>query len=184
MTLSRKDIRPWQTKHLLDRGMLPVSLDYRLCPEINLVNGAMTDVRDAVAWARNNLPTISRSAGVLVDPYRIVVVGWSTGATLAMSLAWTAPAAGIQPPNAILAFYGPSDYEAKGVSPSLEQHFSLHLRALMRPCSMAGATLWRIPTSDNDNYGHSVASVHKSGEKSPSTHIAQPFLKKQQNSEH
>lgn len=116
MTLSRKEVRPWQTRHLLDRGMLPVSLDYRLCPEINLVDGAMTDLRDAIAWARSELPTVAKSAGVLVDPYRIVLVGWSTGATLAMSLAWTTLAAGIEPPNAILAFYGPSDYEAKGMS--------------------------------------------------------------------
>ena len=115
MILSKKDVRPWQTKHLLDRGMLPVSLDYRLCPETNLVDGAMTDVRDAVAWARNDLPMIARSAGVLVDPHKIVAVGWSTGAMLAMSLAWTTAAAGFEPPNAILAFYGPSDYEAKGM---------------------------------------------------------------------
>ena len=116
MIFSRKEVRPWQTKHLLNRGILPVSLDYRLCPEINLVDGAMTDIRDAIGWARSQLPTIARSAGVPVDPHKIIAVGWSTGATLAMSLAWTTLAAGIEPPNAILAFYGPSDYGAKGIS--------------------------------------------------------------------
>ncbi len=69
--------------------------------------GAMADVRDAAAWARNNMPTIARSACALVDPYRIVVVICSTGATLALFLAWTTLAAGIETPNAILAFYGP-----------------------------------------------------------------------------
>ena len=116
MTLSRKEVRPWQTAQLLDRGLLPVSLDYRLCPEINLIDGAMTDLCDGLAWARDELPTIARSADVLVDPSKVVVVGWSTGATLAMSLAWTTRAARIEPPSAILAFYGPSDYEAKGAS--------------------------------------------------------------------
>lgn len=116
MTFSRKEVRPWQTKHLLDRGMLPVSLDYRLCPEINLVDGAMTETCDAMGWARSELPKMARSAGVLVDPYRIVAIGWSTGAMLAMSLAWTTLAVGIEPPKAILAFYGPSNYEAKGMS--------------------------------------------------------------------
>ena len=114
MTLSRKDVRSWQTKHLLDVGMLPVSLDYRLYPEINIIDGAMTDIRDAIAWARSDLPAQAKMSGVLVDPSRVIAVGWSTGAMLAMSLGWTTLAADIKPPNAILAFYGPSDYEAKG----------------------------------------------------------------------
>ena len=139
MIFSRKEVRPWQTKHLLDRGMLPVSLDYRLCPEINLVDGAMTDLRDAIAWARSELPTIARSAGVSVDPYRIVAMGWSTGAMLAMSLAWTTVAAGIEPPKAILAFYGPSDYEAKGMS--LRRWTPSPHLALTRGYSVAGIAL-------------------------------------------
>ena len=42
----------------------------------------------------------------------VVAVGWSTGATLAMTLAFTAPARNIKPPDAILAFYCPTDYQA------------------------------------------------------------------------
>ncbi|KAL8782625.1 MAG: hypothetical protein Q9213_005212 [Squamulea squamosa] len=114
MILSRKDVRPWQTKYVLDNGMLPVSIDYRLCPEINLVDGAMSDVCDALSWARAKLPDIAKAHGVSVDPGKVAVMGWSTGATLAMSAAWTASAAGKEPPSAILAFYGPSDYEAQG----------------------------------------------------------------------
>ncbi|KAF2117245.1 Alpha/Beta hydrolase protein [Lophiotrema nucula] len=56
---SRKDIRPEQTQMLLDAGFLPVSIDYRLCPELSLVQGALIDVRDALCWARETLPTLT-----------------------------------------------------------------------------------------------------------------------------
>lgn len=116
MIFSRKDVRLHQTKYLLDRGMLPISLDYHLCPESDL-NGAMSDICDALSWARTELPGIAVSSGITVDESKVLVMGWSTGATLAMSTAWTAPAMEVVPPNAILAFYGPSDYEAPSVYP-------------------------------------------------------------------
>ncbi|EOD43923.1 putative polyketide synthase protein [Neofusicoccum parvum UCRNP2] len=47
MTLSRKAIRPAQVSFLLANHVIPVSFDYRLCPEINLIDGPITDVRDA-----------------------------------------------------------------------------------------------------------------------------------------
>lgn len=110
--LSRKDVRPKQTQTLLDAGFLPVSVDYRLCPETTLQEGPMTDVRDALNWARNTLPSLSRKrSDVRITGERVVAVGWSTGGTLALSLGWTAPSAGLQPPDAILAFYCPTDYE-------------------------------------------------------------------------
>lgn len=112
--LSRKDMRPKQTQLLLDQGFVPVSVDYRLCPETTLLEGPMTDVRDALDWARSTLPFMARKRpDVRIAGDRVVAVGWSTGGHLALSLGWTAPAAGLQPPQAILAFYCPSDYEDK-----------------------------------------------------------------------
>ena len=108
--LSRKDIRPKQTQLLLDNGLLPVSIDYRLCPEVNLLEGPMTDVCDALEWARHQLPALKRP-GVEVDGDKVVVVGWSTGGHLAMTLAWTTRLQNLKPPDAILAFYCPTDYE-------------------------------------------------------------------------
>ncbi|RDL40047.1 Uncharacterized protein BP5553_00026 [Venustampulla echinocandica] len=113
MTLSRTAIRPAQTAYLLLNGILPISLDYRLCPEINLVDGAMTDVRDAFSWARSILPSILRHRGIALDTERIAVIGWSTGGHLAMSSAWTVGAAGETPPKAILSFYAPTDFLSK-----------------------------------------------------------------------
>ncbi|KAH6617173.1 hypothetical protein F5144DRAFT_660065 [Chaetomium tenue] len=81
-----------------------------------LLEGPMTDVRDALAWARHTLPDAESSprrhrSDVSVDGTRVVAVGWSTGGMLALSLGWTGPAVGVQAPEAVLGFYCPSDYE-------------------------------------------------------------------------
>ena len=114
MTLSRKAVRPHQIQFLLDNRILPVSLDYRLCPEINLIDGPITDVRDALFWAQQELPSITSSQGYVIDPDRIVMIGWSTGGYLAMSTAWSSLEAGQTPPRAILSFYSPTDITAEG----------------------------------------------------------------------
>ncbi|KAL8883015.1 MAG: hypothetical protein Q9198_000074 [Flavoplaca austrocitrina] len=110
--LSRQDVRPQQTQTLLKTGFLPISIDYRLCPETTLVDGPMRDVCSAHEWARCILPSLQlKRTDIRPDGDRVVAIGWSTGGHLAMTLAWTAPAAGVAAPNAILAFYCPTDYE-------------------------------------------------------------------------
>jgi acetyl esterase/lipase len=110
--LSRNDIRPEQTRMLLRNGFLPISIDYRLCPEKTLLEGPMADVADALSWARTVLPRITLARpDIAVDAHRIVAVGWSTGGHLAMTLSWTTLPRQIQPPSAILGFYCPTDYE-------------------------------------------------------------------------
>ena len=110
--LSRKDVRPRQTQLLLDHGFLPVAVDYRLCPEVKLLDGPFADISDAYAWVRNTLPSLSlKDSKIQIDPTRAVAIGWSTGGTLATSLAWTSRDRGLAPPDAILAFYCPTNYE-------------------------------------------------------------------------
>lgn len=110
--LSRRDIRSKQVRMLLNAGFLPVSVDYRLCPEVSLTEGPMHDVCDALCWARHVLPSLTLGRpDIQPDGTQAVAVGWSTGAHLAMTLAWTSQQRAIAPPNAILAFYGPTDYE-------------------------------------------------------------------------
>ena len=110
--LSKNDIRPEQTSKLLQSGFLPISVNYRLCPETNLVEGPMTDVADALHWIRTILPQVPLSrSDVHINHNKVVAVGWSTGGHLAMTLAWTSLARQIRPPEAILAFYCPTDYE-------------------------------------------------------------------------
>ncbi|KAK5991527.1 Non-reducing polyketide synthase ascC [Cladobotryum mycophilum] len=110
MTLSRKAVRPPQTNFLLANGIFPVSLDYRLCPQVNVLDGPMTDVRDACAWVQKDLAQIMASRGITIDPSKYVVIGWSTGGTLAMTTSWTVPQAGLTPPLAVLSFYCPVEY--------------------------------------------------------------------------
>lgn len=110
--LSRKDIRPQQIKIMLENGLLPVSIDYRLCPELKLIEGPITDICDALQWARDVLPTLKlKCPGLQVDGDQVVAIGWSSGGHLAMTLAWTARLNNVKPPQAILAFYCPLDYE-------------------------------------------------------------------------
>lgn len=117
MTLSKTAIRPYQTQFLLDNGYLPVSIDFRLCPEIDLIAGPMTDVRDALGWVRDKLPEIALSHGVKLDTTNVIAVGWSTGGHLAMTTAWTCKEIGQEPPAAILSFYGPTDFQSEGTFP-------------------------------------------------------------------
>ncbi|KAI0541767.1 hypothetical protein GGR58DRAFT_456118 [Xylaria digitata] len=110
--LSRSHIRPRQTALLLSKGFLPVSIDYRLCPEVTLPAGPMADTCAGLNWCRTILPTLQTPRPDIVpDGDVVVAIGWSTGGTLAMALPFTAPARGVRPPDAILAFYCPTDYE-------------------------------------------------------------------------
>jgi acetyl esterase/lipase len=112
MTLSRKYVRPAQTRHLLAHGFLPVSLDFRLCPEVNLIEGPIADIRDGYKWARETMPQELSKLGVSVDVEKIVAIGWSTGGHLALSLAWSTLQAGLPPPTAILSFYAPVNFDS------------------------------------------------------------------------
>lgn len=116
VTLSRRAVRPAQTRHLLSLGFLPIAIDYRLCPEINLVDGPIADVCSAYIWTRTELPKIlmNSEARLQIDPRHVVAIGWSTGGHLAMSLGWTAEAAGHPAPDAVLSFYAPTDFESGG----------------------------------------------------------------------
>ena len=111
---TKKEVNPKQVKLLLDQGFLPVSIEYRFCPEINILEGPMTDACDALLWARHQLPHLKLNCpGLRVDGTKVAVVGWSTGGHLAMTTAFTSRQKGIQPPDAILAFYCPTDYESE-----------------------------------------------------------------------
>ena len=127
MTLSRKAIRPLQTAFLLAHDVLPISIDYRLCPETNLIDGPITDVCDAYAWVQTKLQAVVRARGISIDEKRIVVIGWSTGGHLAMTTAWKSKEAGLKPPVAILSFYGPTDFESGGES-LLQSQYSQNSR--------------------------------------------------------
>ncbi|KAI4189026.1 MAG: hypothetical protein LQ348_003849 [Seirophora lacunosa] len=123
MTLSKSAVRPAQTRYLLSNGILPISIDHRLCPEINIIDGPIFDVRDAITWAHSTLPGLARRHGVTVKTNKLAVMGWSTGGHLAMTTAWTTAEAGIERPSVILNFYGPSDFETLSSATDLGQQY-------------------------------------------------------------
>ncbi|KAK3332590.1 hypothetical protein B0T19DRAFT_457479, partial [Cercophora scortea] len=118
VVFSRRDIHMKHIKMLLQRGFLPVSTDYRLCPEMTLATGPMADSVDALRWVRETLPGImeeriarGNQPAVRIDVAKVAAVGWSSGGHLAMTLGYAAEAQGVKAPDVILAFYCPSNFE-------------------------------------------------------------------------
>lgn len=110
---TRHHINLRHVAQLLQLGFLPVSVDYRLCPEVNLRQGPMTDACEAVQWVREVLPTcLLQSQNLAVDPERVAVIGYSTGGHLALTTAFTTLENNMQPPTAICSFYCPTDYSS------------------------------------------------------------------------
>lgn len=84
---SRKDIPMKHVRVLLQRGFLPVSVDYRLCPEVNLLEGPITDVCDSLQWVRETLPSLQLSEPIVrIDLDKVIALGWSSVGQLAMTL--------------------------------------------------------------------------------------------------
>lgn len=106
-TMGKRDaIAPHWINALTDRDFVVVSIDYRLCPQVSLLEGPIQDTRDAYHWCRDCLPDILKSdpdVGVVVDRDRIVALGWSAGGHLSMMLGGLEE----EKPRAILNCYGP-----------------------------------------------------------------------------
>lgn len=145
MTLSRKAVRSAQTKFLLSHNILPISVDYRLCPEVNVIEGPFSDVRDAYVWIQTKFSAFASRFGISIDTSRIVAIGWSTGSHLAMSLAWTTKELNVRPPAAVLGFYGPTDFE----SGDLEKHHKAYPARRMRMEKI----MQSLPKTPVTNYG-------------------------------
>ncbi|KAF2787650.1 alpha/beta-hydrolase [Melanomma pulvis-pyrius CBS 109.77] len=86
---------------LVDAGFVFVSADYSLCPQVSLYNGPEQDAKDAYRWCKQELPSLLAKEGVAVDKTKVVALGYSAGATLALCLGGET-----DPPAAILDFYG------------------------------------------------------------------------------
>ncbi|ROW11970.1 hypothetical protein VPNG_05285 [Cytospora leucostoma] len=76
--LTRREVPMKHVKTLLKRGFLPVSVDFRLCPELPLAAGGVPDVIDALSWVRKTLPHIQRARpDVQLDGTQVMVRGVS-----------------------------------------------------------------------------------------------------------
>ncbi|KAF7591428.1 hypothetical protein BBP40_001589 [Aspergillus hancockii] len=83
-------------------GFVVVVPNYRLCPQISVFDGPVTDSKDCLLWANNRLPGLLQDGSVDVDPRRIVTMGHSAGGTLALLMGNVANV----PVTAVLDFYG------------------------------------------------------------------------------
>ncbi|KAK5686543.1 hypothetical protein LTS10_002663 [Elasticomyces elasticus] len=87
---------------LNEAGFVAVSSDYRLCPTISVLEGPVADSVAAYEWAQTELPgLLEKEHGVHVDGKKIVTLGHSCGAGLALLMA-SRP----HPPRAILDLFG------------------------------------------------------------------------------
>ncbi|KAL1604874.1 hypothetical protein SLS60_004414 [Paraconiothyrium brasiliense] len=99
---SRAMIPEAQVRHLTEAGVVVVSADYRLCPQLSLYEGPIQDAKDAYLWSRNILPGILKEDfDIKADRSSMLAFGHSAGGLLALHLG-TLP----EPPRAITDFYG------------------------------------------------------------------------------
>ncbi|HYO50375.1 MAG TPA: alpha/beta hydrolase [Chloroflexia bacterium] len=96
---NRADFPPL-SNYLAARGYVVASIDYRLAPQ-HPFPAARDDLLDAIAYLREN------AASLGIDPGRIVMLGRSAGAQLALLVAYTANDPAIR---GVVSFYGPTDF--------------------------------------------------------------------------
>jgi len=89
----------WFSRYFAERGYVVVAIDYRHAPEW-IWPEQIVDVRTALYWIQNDSPRFG------ADPGRIVVVGRSAGAQLAMRLAYQEGPSAIR---GVVNYYGPVD---------------------------------------------------------------------------
>jgi acetyl esterase/lipase len=96
---SRTDVSERVKNHVLDRGYVFISIDYRLAPETQLPQ-IIQDLEDAFAWIRRDGPRLFN-----VDPARIGVAGGSAGGYLTLTAGFR-----IRPrPTVLLSLWGYGD---------------------------------------------------------------------------
>lgn len=103
----------WMFRRLTDQGHVVLDIDYTLAPASD-VAGMVQDVKRAIVWLKRN------GADYGVDPQRIVLLGGSAGAHLALLAAYTPNDPAWQPDGSkvdtavrgVISFYGPADFVA------------------------------------------------------------------------
>lgn len=80
-----------QIDDCLERGWIVVALEHRLCPQVDIYEGPVTDCRDALHWVYSGglskqLQTNHDTSTFAVDMDRVVAFGTSSGGTLALAL--------------------------------------------------------------------------------------------------
>ncbi|KAH7090699.1 Alpha/Beta hydrolase protein [Paraphoma chrysanthemicola] len=116
-----------QIADCIERGWIVMAIEHRLCPGVNVLEGPMADVRDALAFAQEGglAKALVETWTGTVDSKRVMVMGTSSGGHLALSTAFNTP----HPPLAILDFYGAKHF----ASPFWTQRMSKMPPAFFEP---------------------------------------------------
>lgn len=87
-TIGSKDMIPHaQITSLTKAGFVVVAPDYQLCPGISIYDGPLQDAKDIYTWCKTKLPAaLENDTKVRVDPTRVVTIGYSAGALMALYL--------------------------------------------------------------------------------------------------
>jgi len=111
-----------QIQDCLDRGWIVVAPNHRLCPQVNLLEGPMQDIRDLLRWIYDGSlqraldAKFSEAKAPRCDLDRVMSFGTSAGGHLSLALCWDVE----RPPAAILDFYGPCNFEGPFLNQPIE----------------------------------------------------------------
>lgn len=76
-----------QIEELLDLGFVVIIPEYRLCPQVSVYEGPLSDAKACLAWVRKDMKAmIKAKADVEIDPQRVAVIGHSAGGNLALHM--------------------------------------------------------------------------------------------------
>lgn len=139
----------WVTRYLASRGYLVAAIDYRHAPEWRWPE-QHEDVRSALGWVAEH------AAEYDGDPTRIVLMGRSAGAQLAMRAAYQEAPSSIR---AVISFYGPVDLSDGWRHPP--QPDPLKVRGILE--TFLGGTPDQMP----DRYRHASPITYASGRVPP-----------------
>lgn len=139
----------WFSRYFAQRGYLVVAIDYRHAPEWRWPE-QIVDVRSALRWISEESPKFGG------DPSRIVVIGRSAGAQLAMRLAYQEGPSSIR---GVVNFYGPVDLTDGWRNPP--QPDPANVRGILE--ALIGGT----PDQKPEHYRHASPITYVSGSSAP-----------------
>jgi acetyl esterase/lipase len=143
----------WFARYFASRGYLVVAIDYRHAPVWRWPE-QLEDVRSGILWVAEHAQAYDG------DPTRVVLVGRSSGAQLAMRMAYQEAPSVIK---AVVNFYGPVDLADGWRHPP--QPDPVNVRGLLE--GFIGGTPSEMP----DRYRHASPIAYASGRVPPTLHI-------------
>lgn len=169
-----------QIQDCLERGWIVVAPNHRLCPQVNVIEGPISDCRDLLRFVQDGKLEQHLPSGWSVDQDRIVAMGTSAGGHLSYSLTFPPEKLGLdpetapRPPLAILDFYGPklfSDHswrtplegmKVPPLLPGLEEEVFAE-----KPVAIKGG-----PSLEGQRGGPGSSSTVPTGEQKPNARLA------------